>query len=901
MRTYLILAALAAVASPLSAQQLAQSAPPEVRSDGTTIIRLQASRALQPIQLDGKLSEGAWETAPVGSDFVQQTPNPGDPATERTEVRVVYGEDAIYVGMRMLDSNADSIASQLGRRDASGIYADWAHVAIDSYHDRRTAFRFSVTPSGIKKDALQFDDTNEDLGWDAVWDVATSRDSAGWTAEFRIPLSQLRFSTDEDGAQTWGINFMRDVARRNERSTWSPIRPQVQGFVSQFGELHGLEGLRSARSLEVLPYTVVRATRAPGDEGNPFYESTAGELSVGGDVKYGLTSNLTLNATINPDFGQVEADPSVVNLSAFESFFPERRPFFLEGSNIFRFGIGTDDGSGEALFYSRRIGRRPQRGVFEPGGHVEAPDATTIIAATKVSGRTAGGWSVGFLDAVTAAEHASVSSATGALRSEIVEPTTNYMAARVSRDFGGGNTGVGGMFTAVNRDIDEAGPLGFLRSSAYTGGANFRHRWGTGDRRYEASGWVAGSHIVGSERAISAAQLSPARYFQRPDADHVEYDPTRTSLSGAAANFWMSKIAGSWRWGAGGHTRTPGFETNDLGFMGSTDYSMVFGNASYRDFTPGKVLRQWNVGINPSASWTYGGERRHTQINMFGWWQFLNFWSVNVWTSRGFDGFSGNALRGGPGIATEGAWRANFNVNSDSRKRVTGHFGSWLSKSDQGAENVAEVWAGATFRPSGRIDLSVSPFFNRFHDEWGYVGQRQGGGGPYIFSDLDQKTFGMTTRLSYTFTPTLSLQFYAQPFVSAGEYEEFKQVTNPRADRFVDRFHTFGATEIATNRRDDGSIRGYSADTDGDGELDFDFGNPDFNFKQLRSNAVLRWEYRPGSTLFLVWSQGRTDFENDGRFGFGRDFGSLLRGSRDGVDIPSTNVFLVKFSYWLDF
>ncbi len=849
-----------------------------------------------PPVIDGRLDEAIWGEAEPAVDFVQERPDPGRPATERTEARILYGDDAVYVGMRMYDPAPDSVAAQLARRDAGGIFSDWAHVLIDSYHDRRTGFRFSVNPRGVKKDVLHYDDSSEDVNWDAVWEVATRVDSLGWTAEFRIPLSQLRFSA-RDGERVWGVNFAREIARRGEWSWWSPVRPTVGGKVSQAGELHGLDGVRPSRRLEVLPYSVASVTRAPADAGNPFYQRNDGAVDVGVDLRYGLTSNLTLSATLNPDFGQVEADPSQVNLSAYESYFSEKRPFFMEGSNIFAFNVGTDDGSGESLFYSRRIGRTPQRSVDAGDGWVESPVSTTILGAAKVTGKTAGGWTVGLLDAVTGEERARLAAGPGRpVTREPVEPLTNYFVGTLSRDFRRGGSALGMMTTATHRRLDGTEDLDFLRSSAYSAGVTGRHRFASDT--WEASGYLAGSHVRGSEEAISRVQTSSAHYFQRPDADHLEYDSTRTSLSGAVASFWVGKNGGSkLRGGFGGHLRTPGLELNDLGFMGEADQVQAFGNLNYVQYEPQGIFRRWSVGVNPFSMWTTGGERIFTQVGHWANYELTNFWDGGWWVGKRFQALSNGTLRGGPAIVRPGGLRYSMWVNSDNRKPVRGSFEVW-----GGYENDGDGWdygiaPGASFRPSSQLNLSVSPSYRRNNNTWQYVTQQDAlGSRRYVLAQLDQTTVSVTTRLNYTISPTLSLELYAQPFVSAGTYDRFMEVTDPRAVRFRDRFREFGAGEI----RYDADAGEYAVDLDGDPGSDLVFANPDFNFKQMNSNAVLRWEYRPGSAFFLVWSQGRTDSLSDGSFGVRRDFGRLL-GMGDDHNVPATNVLLIKFSHWLNF
>jgi hypothetical protein len=859
---------------------------------GRSVLTLRALPLEGEVRIDGHLDEAVWQRAEIATDFVQQRPAPGEGATQRTEARILYGRDAIYVGMRMYDSSPDSITTQLARRDATGLTSDWAHVLLDSYHDRRTAFRFSVNPSGVKRDVKHFDDTSEDGGWDAVWEVATRVDSLGWTAEFRIPLSQLRYQTTASGEEaTWGVNFIRDIARRDERSWWSPVLPNTSGMVSRAGELQGLRDLPSLRRIEIMPYSVGRLTRAPElQPGNPYFRSNALWSSLGGDLRYGVTSNLTLTATVNPDFGQVEADPSQLNLSAFETFLPERRPFFQEGSDIFRFNLGIGDGNSEQLFYSRRIGRAPQRGVHVANGYTDVPEAARIYGAAKLSGQLQGGWSVGVLNATTGVAEARLMDAHGVETTTPVEPLTNYAVARASRNFRDGQSTVGGIFTATNRQLDHEA-LEFLNRAAYAGGVDLSHRFGGGNYRLGAS--LLGSRIEGTERAMLRAQTSPVRYFQRPDATHVALDSTRTSLQGTTGSLELWKMAGgNWRWALFSSFRTPGFEINDAGFQTEADQIMGGGYVGYQRSQPQGPFRSWNVNVNQWQGWNWGGERLGLGGNVNGSFQLRNLWSGYGGINRQQESISTFALRGGPSIVRPG--RTNFwsGINTDSRKpvRLNLHVdGSFEDETDGGHFGISP---GLTYRPASHVSLSLNPSVSWNTSAWQCAAPGSGcrAGGRYLFAELDQRTLMMTTRLNYTFAPNLSLQLYAQPFVSAGSYSQFREVVDPRAGSFADRFRTFGADQISRNAetgRYEVRLNGATQETP-----DFSFGDPNFNFRQLRSNAVLRWEYRPGSTLFLVWSQGRTGFDSDGTFRFRTDASELF-------NAPATNVFMVKLNYWL--
>ena len=838
-----------------------------------------AVRAADPVRIDGRLDEESWTAAPLVDGFVQRQPNPGAPATRRTEVRVLYREDAVYVGARLLD-HPDSIAAQLARRDATGTYSDWFSVMLDSDQDRRSAFVFAVNPREVSQDYILAEDGREDRSWDAVWAVATRMDSVGWTAEFRIPLSQLRFSPAQ---RSWGVNFRREIARRDEIAYWAPLPPDASGLVSRFGDLTGVAGLRTPRHLELQPYTMGRVTREPGDPRDPFYSSNQLSLSGGADLKYSLTSGMTLTATLNPDFGQVDADPAQVNLTAYETFFPERRPFFVEGSEIFRFDLG----SGEQILYSRRIGRRPRGGIPRTAVFSDIPEATTILGAAKLSGKTASGWSIGVLEAVTSGERARLADTLG-IRSEVpVEPLTNYGVIRVLKDFRQGRSAVGAIFTATHRGLDDA-RLKFLPSAAYTGGVDARHRFGGGN--YEASGWVLASRVDGDTSAIRILQTSSTHYFQRPDAPHLDFKPDRTSLEGIDARARVTKVGGGhWRGEVLGRVRTPGFDLNDLGFQRTADWVQESAYLGYTQYKPGKHLRSWQVYVNQFSGWTLGGERTTNGANANMGFQLPNLWSGYAAVTSLMSRYYVDALRGGPALRAPSTTNATVGFNSDPRSKLTSNAAAGFERDDAGGHALFGS-AGLSYRPSAQMQLSLSPSVTFSDGAAQYISQvpAAGDGAHYLFGGLKQRTVSLTTRLNYTFTPNLSLQFYAQPFISAGDYSDFKEVTDPKAERFSERFHTYSAEELSFNER----TRRYEVDRDGDGQPELGFRDPDFNFRQLRSNTVLRWEYRPGSTVFLVWSQGRRHSAAQGQF-------DLWSDTRELFAAPGSNVLLLKVSYWL--
>jgi hypothetical protein len=898
LRLPLLLVGLCA-AIPAPAQQGARTvaAPGTAGGDGAAVRSLRAARAAG-VRVDGRLDEAAWAAAEVAGGFVQQRPREGAPASQPTQVRVLYDDQAVYVGARMADAHPDSIAAQLARRDASGIYSDWFHVVIDSYHDRRTGFRFAVNPLGVQKDVMHSNDGNEDVSWDAVWEVATSRDSAGWTAEFRIPLSQLRFGRGTAGQErVWGINFLRDIARVDERSYWSAVPANYPGFMSRAGDLAGLAGIATPRRLEVLPYTSARLTRDPVNPSDPFSRANAFDPSVGADVRMGLPGGLTLTGTINPDFGQVEVDPAVVNLSAFETFYPEKRPFFVEGSDIFGFGsLNSFNTFGSpTFFYTRRVGRSPHRSLAGEFGYADEPSQSTILGAAKVSGKTPGGWSVGVLDAVTALERGTYLDDGGVRRTAPVEPLSNYFVGRLRRDFQGGRTVVGGLVTSAYRDLRGDPVLeGGIRSGALTSGLDFEHAWGEG-RAWSLTGFFAGSRVSGSADAMLRTQLSSARYYQRPDQAYMRVDSSATSLSG-----WNDALAvqhaGSYDLSLAFQETSPGFESNDLGFQRSADRRAFSTFLGRRVNKPGKVLRSHSYYAYSNAAWDFGGNAVYNQVSAGTNGTLHSLWNAGVTATYGFATKDVALTRGGPIARSPQLLNVSLNWGSDPRKRFSAN-GYVSNQQDEagGRSRYGNVYFN--LRPSASVQVSAGPSLSRDLNAAQYVTTVPDAlatgtyGARYVFGDLRQTTLAMDTRVDWTFTPRLSLQLFAQPFVSSGQFSRYKEF----ARRGTLDFDVYGRDRgtIAEHVDGDGN-RSFTVDPDGVGAAaPFTLGDQDFTVRSLRGNAVVRWEYRPGSALFFVWQQERFGGLGDGRFDAGRDLRGLFRE-------PAHNVFLIKATYWLN-
>jgi hypothetical protein len=872
----------AAAAQPLlrRAGNEARPRPPEARR----VMRTQ--RTTRAITIDGTIAPGEWDAAAPDGDFTQSAPEPGAPASQRSEARVLFDDQALFVAMRLYDSAPDSIVAPLARRDFAG-YTDWAHVIIDSYNDRRTAFRFGVNPAGVKRDGYISGDQEftEDLGWDAVWDAAVGRDSLGWTAEFRIPLSQLRFGSTAHGGAEWGIQFARDIARRSERSHWALVTPQLGGFVSRFGTLRGIRPPARLRRLELTPFTLGTVTHAPALAGDPFFRQDRIAPSAGLDLKAGLTSDLTLTATVLPDFGQVEADPALVNLSGIENFLAERRPFFTEGSDLFVQSISAQDwiAGDDQLFYSRRIGRAPQGGVPDAAVHEDAPAVTRLLGALKLSGKTRAGWSLGALSAVTEETTARWMREDGARGRSVVEPMSHYGVLRVARDVSGGEGTIGAFVTTTHRRLVNTG-LDALRDAAVVGGVTARRRFSAG--RWEVSAALVGSEVRGTPDAITATQRSITHLFHRPDARHLAVDSAATALQGAAGTLTVEKTAGgTFRGGFGAQLKTPGFEANDLGFVARSDVIHVGAWLGHEDFRLGARTRSRAVWLNAWNQTTTAGERMMRGARLGGRTQLRSFHAIAAEAGVEASILSPQVLRGGPALRIPLRTQLAVRYTTDTRRRVSLTIHTFYLRT-LGADGwVHTVAPTITIRPSPRSEVQVGPFFGRNRLPWQYVATRTSSHAThFIVGDLQQTTSSLTARVSYAFSPDLSLQLYAQPFVAAGRFGGLDDVVAPRAPSWQERVRRFAGAEHVRNA--DGTI------TLGAGERTVTVDDPAFSTAQFRGNAVLRWEYRPGSTVFVVWAQSRDASHEDGTFDLARQTGRLFG---DG----GTNVLTVKWSHWL--
>jgi hypothetical protein len=893
------------VGLPAAAQQTTLS-----QNDPRPVARAAARQS--PITIDGRVDEAAWAAAPPITEFLQQAPDEGKPASEKTELRILFDESAIYIGARMYDSEgAAGVRAALTRRDQvmngeQSITSDRIAVVFDTFRDKNGQMWFELNPLGVKGEHQ-----NGDPSYDPVWDGAATIDSLGWSAEFRIPYSQLRFSREKQ--QTWGMQIWRTIDRRNEEDMWAFWRRNEFGGPAYFGTLEGITVSSQPRQMEIVPYITSRSKFERAKPGDPFHSNRELSNRVGGDLKVNLTSNLTLDATVNPDFGQVEVDPAVVNLSVFETTFSEKRPFFVSNSGSFSFGgfscFFCNNVSSLSPIYTRRIGRSPQLAglVSSRSDFMDVAEATTILGAAKVTGRTQNGITLGLLDAVTNRETARFRPVGTTTEETLeVEPLTNYFIGRARKDLRGGATRVGTIATMVNRSLSNLEEVERLRSNAQLFGVDLDHRWAK--RVYSFNIQSALSHIGGDSAAIRRAQESSARYYQRTGRGETtdglfstEYDPTRRNLYGYGFYARLAKETGNWLWETTQNWRSPGFEANDLGVLSRADYKWMLANVGRQWTTPGSWYRNMAALIGAQQQVNYEGDR--TDIDYHAIWEmtFKNYMDFEVFAIRHPTTYDERLTRGGPTVMRYGYSMVSANFETDSRKSIVGDVTVQDIRPVDNTEGGRRAYyVTATYKPSTRVLISLSPSYDHDWTAQQYVdvvtdatAPTGFGGRRYVFGRLEQKTFSVDTRLNVTFTPNLTLELFAQPFLASGRYTSFKEFREVKSRQMSFYGRDNGST-VATNTDANGEVTGYTVDPDGTAgpAVPFALENPDFNERSLRGTGVLRWEYRPGSTLFFVWTQQREGSDNFGDFDFRRDRSALFR------DRP-INVFQIKATYWI--
>jgi len=829
----------------------------------------------QPPSIDGKLDDECWKNGTWAGDYTQFIPKEGAPPTYPTEMNIQYDDKYLYIAFRAFDGEPDKILRMAGVRDE--IVGDVLGITFDSYRDYRTGFEFSITSWGQKIDLVLFNPMNWDFNWNAVWKGKTGLEDSAWVAELEVPLSQLRYSSQNE--QVWGMHTWRWISRLQEESNWEKQSKTGPGMIYNFGELRGIEGLKKSRRLEIMPFTLGDFRTMKKEAGNPFAEKgRAWGGNMGLDAKIGISSNFTVDLTVNPDFGQVESDPSVMNLTAFETFYEEKRPFFLEGLTIFDYKFDN-----QSLFYSRRIGHAPSL-TINPNDNlfVNTPDKTTILSALKFSGTTSSGLSVGLIQSVTANEYARLSDDQGNRSSSKIEPLTNYMVARVQKGYNAGTTVVGGIVTSANRFIKDAS-LEFLTSDAYTGGLDLLHHWK--DKEFFVDARLIGSYVNGTPEAIRNLQESSARYYQRPGAAYLNYDTTLTSLSGFGGKIKVGKGSkGFWRYSTGVTWLSPGLELNDLGYMNTADEINQENEVSFFVNQPVSIFRTYSIGLEQFNTWNfdglYLGSGGHLSFSS----EFTNQWSFGtnlIYKSQAYDT---KILRGGYDMRMPYSLMSFGSLSSDGSKKVTA--GIEYSYEYTGNNSAVNYTISPVFsvRPFSVLKLGLSADYFENHDNLQYVATRNFGNEKrYILGNIDQKTLGLTFRVDLNISPEFSVQYYGSPFVSRGSYWDFKKVSDPEASEYKDRFELF-RNVVPENGK-------YLLDDNNDFISDYSIGNPDFNFHQFRSNLVAKWEYRLGSFVYFVWSSERTGRSDDSQASYAESYKQLR-------SVFPNNIFLIKLNYW---
>lgn len=856
-------------------------------SKGSKEIKI--SKSNSPIEVDGKLNETVWQGMPL-LDFYQRDPDEGKPSTQKTAVKVTYDDEAFYVGAYCYDSEPDSIVTVLARKD-QWVQSDYFMLFLDPYFDKRSGYYFYATPSGSVGDGTLFNSDWDESSWNGVWEAKTQRTGDGWTVEMRIPFSQLRFNKRND--MTWGINFKRNISRRNEQTYYILVKKNESGFVSKFAELTGFEEIGTGTNLEVLPYMVQKAQYLIHDQNDPFYKSSQYKTSFGADIKWGINSNLTLDMTVNPDFGQVEVDPAVLNLSAYETFYEEKRPFFIEGSNLLMFGSGGSNNNwgfnwgGPDMFYSRRIGKAPT-GPAADGDFVDYPGETQIIGAAKLTGKISDGWSIYALNAVTNSMNAR-SYTNGLTTLKEVQPLSNATVFRTLKEFDESRYGLGFMGTSMIRKFDDGSLRNDFSSNSYAAGFD---GWVNLDsaKIYVINGYFIGTGVNGSKEYINDLQQSSLHFFQRPDMKTKRLDPNATSLNGWAGRVALNKQEGEFYVNAALGAISPGFNVNDLGFAWKTDIINGHLVLGLRDYKENSWSRSRSIYAAYYRSVNFDGETEGNGFFSMGSVTLKNFYQLRYNFGYEFEKLSTRHTRGGPSAKMPSGYNGAVGFSTDQKNAVTID-GDFYYGGDETGSNYYNVQLGGSWRASEALRITVYPGYEMNYDKTQWVANVDDAsatrtyGTRHVFGYLDQKTLFATIRLDYTFTPTMSLQLFAQPFISIGKYSELKE---------LDREREMDYTVYGTK----GTSIGYD-DANGEYVIDpgtgnrFAVGNPDFNFKSLRLNLIYRWEFLPGSTLFLVWSHDRTNFDDPGQFQLGRSFANLM-------DSESNNIFMAKITYWFN-
>lgn len=815
--------------------------------------------------VDGRHDEPEWESVGEWSEaFVQSRPVERAVSKYETRMKIFYDDKNIYVGIRCYDDEIDKLHHQIGNRD--DWTGDYVTVSFDSYHDYRSASQFMLNAGGTRTDMSMTDQQEMNFSWNAVWAGKSHiyREEGYWFAEYAIPFTQLRYRTvGNDGV--WGLHVQRMVSRNDEMLEWSMVPQNNNGVVYSYGEMYGMDDAPRTRNIEFTPYLSGQHVREPRIEGSPYQTGSDWRANVGLDAKMRV-GDYTMNMTFNPDFGQVEQDPSVMNLTTTETFYEEKRPFFLEGSDVFSFGINTDN-----MFYSRRIGAMPSYSpsVDNVTSFVETPKNVPIIGALKLIGTNKNNVSIGIMESVTA--RSSAHTTIGGNEQRIVtEPLTNYTVARVQKSWEG-KTLLGGMLTSVNRSLGEDHLEQSLVANAFTGAVDFSHYFK--DRLYYITAKAMFSTMNGTEAAIERKQRNSVHYYQRESAaDFLGVDPTRTSLSGAAGFLEV---------GRKGFSKlqvfdqlsyySAGFDLNDVGYLARADLIQNTFDISYNQNTPWAIWRNTAIKFTMLNQWdTDGNTQLHsfrfrwdaTLKNRWGWWVTQTFR-----TNRRED----RLLRGGPDMRMPAAYWNSFGFFTDMAKKWYVTIDYISNKNMDGSKFEYNIKPSLYARIGNHLLLELAAELYNDRNNLQYAGtiapDKEGGKKEYVLGRMFQRTYGVTMRAQVNITPDVSVQFYGAPFTSNARYSDFQAAANTLSETKSERLRPLTASEQA---------RMY---------------NPDFSFNEFRSNFVARWEYRPGSTLYFVWEHSRSSSQNSYRAGWDNNLGEMFR-------TPATNIFMVKLNYY---
>ncbi|MEJ5263915.1 MAG: DUF5916 domain-containing protein [Bacteroidales bacterium] len=832
-----------------------------------------------PPHIDGKLDDACWQLGQWSEDFVQQTPREGAKASQRTQLKVLYDDKYIYVAFKCYDNEPEKILHEVGNRDE--LAGDVVGINFDSYYDHKTGYEFNITAGGSLIDLVVKNDGQPDFNWNAVWMGRTALTDSGWTAELKIPFSQLRYNNKPD--QVWGMHSWRWIARNAEEDQWSLIPRNNAGFIYSFGELRGIQNLPAARRLEFMPYSLAKLTTNPVNAENPLSYRYSRSATIGMDGKVGVGSDFTLDYTLNPDFGQVEADPSEMNLSAFETFYAEKRPFFLEGKNILDFNIDDD-----ILFYSRRIGHAPMAVPGEDENNrkfVKADPNTDIIDAVKFSGKTANGLSIAVLQSLTARSYATIDSA--GYRYELpVDPLTNYMLYRLQKDYNQGNSSVGAIFTTTHRDINHAN-LYKLNKAAYTAGIDYTQF--LYDRNYFINLRGIYSSVQGRPEAMLELQNSSVHYFQRPDASYLHVDSSLTRLNGYGGKIEMGRTGkNKFSFSESISFRSPGLELNDMGYQQRADFIEQKISLRYNETVPSWIIREYVLHAENTHRWNFGGQHESESYLFSSYVHFVNNWQWSIWAYHFQGGLDTRFLRGGPAVKMVPYWHFGTNFNTDWAKRVTFALNAHYSFALTSGSNDYKIQPQLHLKVSSRFRLSSQFSIQENHYDMMYVNTVEDNQHTtrYITARLNQIIYRLTLRASLNITPNLSFQYYGSPFITMGNYMQYKEITQPVAEDYHSRYIPLTDPDI----RFDPTNNRYQVSRSA---VEYSFDNPDFHMREFRSNFVFRWEYRPGSVVYFVWANQMNNSDAPYQ-------SSLSASLKDLFSTTGTNIFMVKVNYYLN-